>query len=422
AEMIGQPIDVIVAPESRAQMAAVFEQLRQGEWVEPFETARVRKDGQRLDISLTFSPVRDAVGRLVGASGIDRDITDRKRAEAALREAGRRKDEFLAMLGHELRNPLAPIRTCLYIMRSLGATDEQRARARETIERQVIHLTRLVDDLLDISRVSQGKILLRRERLDLARVVRATVEDQRQQLDAAGLSLELDLPDAYLPVNGDPTRLSQVVGNVLHNAIKFTERGGRITVEVRGEPDRGTVTVAVRDTGIGMAPELLAEAFEPFSQAEPGLDRARGGLGLGLFLVKALAELHGGSVAAASPGLGGGSEITLRLPLASGEEIAMAVQAAVEAPERTRRCLVIEDHEDAAESLALLLRLIGHEAEVAFDAGEGLDKARQFRPEVVLCDIGLPGVMDGYAVARALRADPELRSVYLIALTGYGQE
>ncbi len=426
-EMIGRPIDVVVAPECRTQMAAVFEQIRQGERVEPFETVRVRKSGQRFDISLTFSPVRDVAGCLVGAAGIDRDISERKRTEEALRQESRRKDEFLAMLGHELRNPLAPVRNCLHILRSPHALDEQREKARQTIERQVVHLTRLVDDLLDISRISQGKILLRKEPLDLLQVVRSTVEDQRPQVAAAGLTLELDLAETPLPVEGDPTRLSQVIGNVLQNAVKFSDRGGRIFVAARAEPERGagsTAAITVRDSGIGMEPELLARIFEPFSQAERTLDRGRGGLGLGLFLVKALVERHGGSVEAASAGLGQGSEVTLRLPSpASGsEETAMAEQTPIEAPERARRCLVVEDHEDAAESLALLLRLVGHETEVAFEATEGLEKARRFRPEVVLCDIGLPGAMDGYDLARAFRADAELRSVYLIALTGYGQE
>jgi two-component system, chemotaxis family, CheB/CheR fusion protein len=422
-EAVGRPIDLIVAPECRKQMREVFEQLRQGIKVEPFETVRVCKDGRRLDISLTFSPIRDAAGRVVGASGIDRDISDRKRAEETLREAARRKDEFLAMLGHELRNPLAPISNSLHVLGSPAAGEERLGKARRTIERQVLHLTRLVDDLLDISRISQGKILLHKRRVDLEEVIRATVEDQRPQMETAGLALELALPDEPLWTEGDPTRLSQVVGNVVHNAIKFTERGGRISVAAKGEPERGTVTVSVRDTGIGMEPELLSQAFEPFSQADRGPDRARGGLGLGLFLVKVLVELHGGAVEAASPGPGRGSEIILRLPLASGvEETAMAEPKAAGGSERPRRCLIVEDHEDAAESMAMLLGLSGHEVELAFDAGEGLEKARRFQPEVVLCDIGLPGAMDGYDFARALRADPDLRQAYLIALTGYGQE
>jgi two-component system CheB/CheR fusion protein len=429
-EAVGRTLDLIVPPDQRPLMTAVFEKIRQGDKVEAFETVRIRKGGGRFDISLTFSPVRDASGTLVGASGIDRDISDRKRAEAELQrrteqlvEADRRKDEFLAMLGHELRNPLAPIRNCLHLLRSPGLTAEQEKRSLGTIERQVLHLTRLVDDLLDIARVSRGKILLRRERLDLVETVRATVEDQRHDLEVAGLDIDIDLPAQPLWVEGDPTRLFQVVGNVLNNAGKFTERGGRITVAVR-RPEPGTAAVVVRDTGIGMEPELLARAFEPFSQAEPGPDRGRGGLGLGLALVKALVELHGGAVEAESGGTGQGVEIALHLPLApegeGPEERTMADIAP--AGERPRRCLIIEDNVDAAESMSLLLQLTGHEAEVAFDGATGVEKARGFRPEVVLCDIGLPGSLDGYAVARAFRADPELRQAFLIALTGYGQE
>jgi two-component system CheB/CheR fusion protein len=427
-EAIGRTLDLIVPPDQQPLMAAVFDQLRQGIKVEPFETVRLRKNGERFDISLTFSPVRDSSGRLLGASGIERDISDRKRAEAELQrrteqlvEADRRKDEFLAMLGHELRNPLAPIRSCLHLLQSPHLTEEQERRALRTIGRQVFHLTRLVDDLLDIARVSRGKILLRRERLDLVETVRAMVEDQRHDLEDAGLAIDLDLPAAPLWVEGDPTRISQMVGNVMNNAGKFTEPGGRITFAVR-ELEPGTATVVVRDTGIGMEPELLARAFEPFSQAERGPDRGRGGLGLGLALVKALIEMHGGAVEAESPGPGGGTTVTLRLPLAAetSEETAMAAAASEGA--RPRRCLIIEDNVDAAESLSLLLQLTGHESDVAFDGSAGVEKARSFRPEVVLCDIGLPGNLDGYGVARAFRADPELRSAFLIALTGYGQE
>ena len=423
-EALGRSIELIVAPEHVEQTRAVFEQLRRGIKVESFETVRMRKDGRRLDVSITFSPVYDPEGQLVGASGIDRDVSDRLRVQEALREEARRKDEFLAMLGHELRNPLAPISNSLHILGSAGTSEDQRARARQLIERQVHHLTRLVDDLLDISRISRGKILLRKIRLDLVEAVRAAVEDQRSSLEAAGLAVDLDLPGVPLYVQGDATRLSQMLGNVLNNAGKFTDAGGRITVSLRAETSRGSAAVAVRDTGIGMSPEVLERIFEPFSQADRDPARSRGGLGLGLALVKELAELHGGSVEATSPGPGKGSEITVRLPLAAAREEADMPQESVESPagqQPSRRCLVIEDHADAAESLALLLRLAGHEAEVAPNGEEGLAKARQFRPDVVLCDIGLPG-MDGYTVARALRADSELKSAYLIALTGYGQE
>ncbi|HEX7184166.1 MAG TPA: PAS domain S-box protein [Thermoanaerobaculia bacterium] len=379
------------------------------------EYTLVRGDGGR--VAVEYRAVANVLPGLHLA--VLNDVSERRRTEEALREAARRKDEFLAMLGHELRNPLAPIRNCLHVMKQSNATESQVERARDTIERQVVHLTRLVDDLLDVSRISQGKILLRKERLDLVELVRATVEDHRGALAAAGLALELDFPSGPLWVSGDPTRLSQSVGNVLHNAGKFTDRGGRVTVAIRREGR--TVVVAVRDTGIGIEPEVLGKLFEPFSQAPPGLDRSRSGLGLGLALVRRLIALHGGAVEASSEGIGRGAEIRLLLPL-DGQDAAAAAQATKEGREmRSRRCLLIEDNRDAAESMALLLQLVGHEAAVAYDGVQGLAKAREMRPEIVLCDIGLPG-MDGYEVARILREDPELRSVCLIALTGYGQE
>ena len=356
------------------------------------------------------------------------DITDRKVWEEALRQAARRKDEFLAMLGHELRNPLAPIRSSLHVLGMANADETQTLRARATIERQVLHLTRLVDDLLDVSRISQGKILLRKERVDLTALLRATMEDHRGALTAGGLGLEVSLPPEPLWVHGDPTRLAQALGNVLHNAGKFTDPGGKVTVAATEVPEMGSggafrsAEVIVRDTGIGIAPEVLAELFEPFSQAPPGLDRGRGGLGLGLAVVRRLVELHGGTVAASSAGAGRGTEIRLRLPLDSERAAAAAPEPAVPSVYRARRCLIIEDNRDAAESMAALLELTGHEVTVAYDGAEGVARARLIQPEVVVCDIGLPGSLDGYAVARALRADPELAGCRLIALTGYGQE
>jgi two-component system CheB/CheR fusion protein len=366
-----------------------------------------------LDAQSPDGEVREWVGTIT-------DIDDRRRAEEALQEAARRKDEFLAVLGHELRNPLAPVRNSLHVLAQPNATPEQGERARRTIERQVVHLTRLVDDLLDVSRISRGAILLRRERLDLVELVRREVEDRRGGMQAAGIDLELDLPAGPAWVHGDPTRLAQSVGNILQNAIKFTGRGGRVSVSVRPDPDEETVTVEIRDTGIGISPELMSRLFEPFIQGDRSLDRSRGGLGLGLALVKSLVVLHGGTVEARSAGEGKGAELILRLPLAAAPDLARPVE---EKPEgnHCHRCLIIEDNRDAADSLRLLLELSGHEVDVAYHGLEGVEKARSFQPEVVLCDIGLPDGMDGYAVARALRADSELGPVRLIALTGYGQ-
>jgi CheY-like chemotaxis protein len=288
------------------------------------------------------------------------------------------------------------------------------------IDRQVSHLVRLVDDLLDVSRITRGKVLLRKERLDLGELVRSVVEDHRALLESTGLKLFADLPDEPVWVTGDPTRLSQVVGNLLQNANKFTDAGGRVTVRLAAEPGGGAA-LAVRDTGIGMGPDILARLFEPFSQADRSLDRSRGGLGLGLALVKGLVGLHGGSVQASSPGVGKGSEFLIRLPTSATPERGVPA-ARPDAGGRGLRVLIIEDNHDAAESLRLVLELAGHRVVVAHAGRAGLAAARESRPDVVLCDIGLPGGMDGYTVARVLRADAEVCEVPLIALSGYGQE
>ena len=352
--------------------------------------------------------------------GIAIDVTAHKRAEEALREADRRKDEFLAMLAHELRNPLAPIRNSVQVLKLLGLPDARLELARDMIDRQVTHLARLVDDLLDVSRITRGKILLRKERLDLVPLVRSAVEDHRALLEGTGLELSAQLPNGPVSVAGDPTRLAQVVGNLLHNANKFTDAGGRVSVRL--EADGGAAVLSVRDTGIGMDADMLARLFEPFSQADRSLARSRGGLGLGLALVKGLAELHGGGVRASSPGAGWGSEFVVRLPLADAGAGAARLAGAAAGGGPSLRVLIIEDNHDTAESLRLMLTLSGHEAAVAYTGRAGLEAARGFRPEVVLCDIGLPGGMDGYAIARALRADPELFRVVAVALSGYGQE
>jgi PAS domain S-box-containing protein len=368
-------------------------------------------------------PVRDPAGHVLRWFGTCTDVDDKRRAEEALKEADRRKDAFLAMLAHELRNPLAPVRSAVEVLNRVGPAAPAAGQAREMIERQVGHMARLIDDLLDVSRISRGKVLLREEPLDLARLVRAAVEDHRPLLKTAGLELTVEFPEGPLPLSGDPTRLAQVVGNLLHNAAKFTDAGGRVQVRLAAETDGRTATLSVRDSGIGMAAEILAQLFEPFSQADRSLDRSRGGLGLGLALVKGLVELHGGTIRAASAGLGRGSEFTVRLPLnpdlslpapANGPAAALAGNAL--------HVLIVEDNRDTAESLRLLLELQGYEVDVAFTGGAALESARRLRPDLVLCDIGLPGGMDGYEVARALRADPPRVPLHLIALSGYGQE
>jgi PAS domain S-box-containing protein len=344
------------------------------------------------------------------------NITERKRAEQTLRDSDRRKSEFLAMLSHELRNPLAPVHNALWILENAERGD-QAAAARATLNRQVMHLTRIVDDLLDVTRVAGGRIELQKARTDLGDVVRRAVDDYRALFSSREVSLELRVEGGPLAVDADPVRLGQVLGNLLQNAAKFTAPGGRTDVLV-GLDEPGTALVRVRDDGAGIAPQLLHLVFEAFTQGETTLARSRGGLGLGLALVKGLVELHGGSVEARSDGPGHGAEFLVRMPLAP-ERPALnePARAAVSAMPQ-RRVLVVEDNVDAAETLEEMLRLWGHEVAVAHDGRAGVEKARTFEPDVVLCDIGLP-VMDGYQVARAIRADPALAPTLLVAVTGY---
>lgn len=366
----------------------------------------------------------DSGGLAVGLVGTAQDITSRKNADEALLRANeqlqaddRRKNEFMAMLSHELRNPLAPIRNSLYVLGRAAPGGEQARRAQAVIERQVAQLTRLIDDLLDVTRITRGKAQLQREILDLNELTYRTVEDHRAEFVNAGVDLELIAATAEVWVNGDRARLSQAIGNLLQNATKFTPCGGKATVSVEGVAAQRQAIVRVRDTGRGIASEVRPRLFEPFTQADVTIDRKKGGLGLGLALVKGLVEMHGGFVAAASPGVGRGATFTITLPLeATGP--AEAHRPPTEAGQTGLRVLVIEDNADAADSLREALLLSGHDVEVAYGGPAGIETARTFRPEVVLCDIGLPE-MDGYEVARAMRADPDLGRVRLVALTGY---
>ncbi|HET9594225.1 MAG TPA: ATP-binding protein [Anaeromyxobacteraceae bacterium] len=370
-------------------------------------------------------PVVGADGEVVEWFGTASDVTQRRVAEEALRranleleDADRRKDRFLGVLSHELRNPLAPIRNGLAILERAAPGSEPALRARSIIHRQVEQLARLVDDLLDVTRISRGKVQLARERLDLSALVQRTVDDHRPVFAEAGVALQLRPGPGPVHVQGDRNRLAQIVGNLLQNAAKFTPRGGTATVSVVSAEAEGRAVLRVSDTGAGLAPELVERLFEPFVQADATLDRSRGGLGLGLALVKELVELHGGEVAAHSAGPGHGSEFVVRLPLAAAAERAPAADPEIAPAAGRRRVLIIEDNVDAADTLRDVLELAGHEVAVAYDGPQGVAAARRLRPEVVLCDIGLPG-MDGFEVARALRADGALDGTVLVALSGY---
>jgi PAS domain S-box-containing protein len=547
-EIIGRPITLLIPPERLNEEQEILARIGRGERIEHYETVRVAKDGRRLDISLTISPLRDAEGRIVGASKIARDVTERKRAEEALRasekrlrtlnahapvgifltdkdgnclivnecwcdmaglspeeaqgrgwadalhpddrervfrewndaveagrlftseyrfrtpqgkvtwvqgnaieirdesgqvseymgtlmditerratvealrEADRRKDEFLAILAHELRNPLAPLRNGLQVMR-LAPTDLQViAKARDMMDRQLSHMVRLIDDLLDVSRISRNKMELRRSRVLLADVVGSAVETARPALDAAGHELTVSLPPEPVLLDADLTRLAQVFGNLLNNSSKYTERSGRIWLTAVREGDQ--VIVSVRDTGIGIPASDLPNIFGMFSQVDRSIERSTGGLGIGLALVKGLVEMHGGTVEAASPGQGQGSTFTVRLPVLKDRAESSAAAPAEGRPDSAgpkRRILVVDDSRDSAASMAMTLQLVGHEVRTAHNGIEAVELAEQFRPEVVLMDVGMPK-LNGYEATRRIREQPWGRDMAVIAVTGWGHE
>jgi PAS domain S-box-containing protein len=364
-------------------------------------------------------PEKTADGSVETILCFTREVTARTTAELALREADRRKTRFLAVLSHELRNPLASIRLGVDLLQSVPRDANKAARALEVIERQTHNMTRLLRDLLDITRISEDKVRLELGPLDLAALARSTADDYQAAFDAAGVALEIVAGDAPVWVNGDEVRLCQIIGNLLQNAVRFTGRGGMAELAVYRDDTRNEAVIRLSDDGIGIASEALEGIFEPFMQVDDSLDRTGAGLGLGLALVKGFAKLHGGSAEAKSAGLGRGATFLVRLPGIPPAETRSA-GGSPEPSAPTRRILVIEDNVDAAVMLREVLALLGHEVETAATGASGIEKARTFRPEVVLCDIGLPGV-NGYDVARAMRANPVLRHLLLVALSGYGQ-
>jgi len=425
-EAIARSIMMLVPVERHVEEAGFIERLSRGVGVSNFATVRRHREGFPIDVSLSISPIHDEAGRVVGASTIARDIREQQRAEqllreqaAALRDADARKDDFLAMLAHELRNPLAPVRTVSYLLGHTDPSPAEVARFGGILARQVAHLTRMVDDLLDISRITRGKITLDRARVSLVAAVAHAVETTRPFLDARRHELTVKGPDVPVWLNGDATRLSQVVANLLHNAAKYTPEGGRIEVEVSLAAN--VAQIRVRDNGTGIDAEFLPHVFEPFRQADTTLDRAHGGLGLGLTLARHLAELHGGTIEAASAGRGLGSEFVLRVPALPGPGSDAGSAHANATAGAAQRVLLVEDNRDVAETLAAVLRLQGHAVCVAGDGDQAFAAIRDhYDPTVVVLDIGLPG-MDGYDIARRLRTLDETQRARLIALTGYGQ-
>ncbi len=418
-ELLGKELWEIGLFQDIEASRAAFRQLQEKGYIRYEDLPLETKDGRRAYVEFV-SNVYPVEGHPIIQCNI-RDISDRKRAEEALQEADRRKDGFLAMLGHELRNPLASLCNAVQVMRLKGTDDPEVQWARDVVERQVQQLTRLVDDLLDVSRISRGKINLEMGPVDLADVVARGVEISRPLIDARKHSLEVSLPERAMRVEGDPTRLAQVLSNLLNNAAKYTEQGGRIDLTV--EPSGGEAVLRVRDTGDGIPADMLPQIFEMFTQVPGSVSRSEGGLGIGLTLVRSLVEMHRGSVAAHSDGPGHGSEFVVRLPRLREAAPPTAAEAEEQRPRKVlaRSVLIVDNNQDTADTLALLLRHAGHEVRTAYDGPAALDLARARPPEVVLLDIGMPG-MDGLEVARRLRQDLGLKQALLVALTGYGQE
>ena len=416
-----------VHPDDRERSVAQQREVAAGRGLGPVEYRWKVKSGEYRWFSDSRTAVRDQHGRAIALVGVSRDVTEQKQAEAdlrereaALREVDNQKNRFLAVLSHELRNPLTPITNSLFILDRATPGGEQASRARAVIARQVSQLTRLVDDLLDVTRVVSGKLGLQRARFDLALLLRRTADDHRPGFADAGVTLDVRVGSGPVWMLGDESRMAQATGNLLGNATKFTDAGGRVVLALELDPTTAMGVILVRDTGIGIRADLMHTIFEPFVQADSSLDRSKGGLGLGLALVRTVVELHGGTVEAHSDGPGHGAEFVIRVPVETRAALPLSADRPSADHPLSRRVLVIEDNVDAADTLKEMLELGNHQVEVAYDGPAGIQKARTFGPDVVFCDIGLPG-MDGYDVARTFRSDEVLRSVYLVALSGYAQ-
>jgi PAS domain S-box-containing protein len=438
AQAAGQPLpDVfrIVNEETRQEVDnPALRALREGVTVGlANHTVLIARDGSERPIDDSAAPIRDEAGTVVGSVLVFRDVADRRSAEERLRsseeqlrqrvdelaEGDRRKDEFLATLAHELRNPLAPLSNALGILRTAADQPQVFGRTREMMERQLGQMVRLIDDLLDVSRISKGKIELRLERIELAAVIHQAIEICRPLSEKAAHRLDIDLPAQPIMIDADNVRLAQVFCNLLGNAFKFTPPKGHILLGAR--VDGGEVHVSIRDNGIGIAPDRLGDIFELFTQLDRSLERTHGGLGIGLTLVQRLLALHGGAVEARSEGPGKGAEFIVRLPLSADQSPATreGARTAMQDPKARKRILVADDNQDSANSLSILLRLGGHEVETVHDGLQAVEAAARSRPDAILLDIGMPG-LNGYEAARRIREQPWGATLQLIALTGWG--
>ena len=412
----------ILHPDDREPTRKAVEACVHGGQIYDIEYRTVSPQGEVRWIRATGRTTRDEHQQPVQFDGTTRDVTDRKRAEEAMTEANRRKDEFLATLAHELRNPLAPIRNSLHLLRLSGDLSPSLDPVREIMERQVDQMVRLIDDLLDVSRISSGKIELQKEAIELATVVSLAVPTAQPAIDAAGHQLALSLPAEPIILDADPVRLAQIIGNLLNNAAKYTKPGGQIWLTAH--IDREEAVISIRDTGLGIPADMLPLVFNMFAQVDRTITRAQGGLGIGLTLAKTFVEMHGGRIEAHSDGPDQGSEFIVYLPMMRDSHLRSAVTSPLRGspPSFSRhRILVVDDTRAAGYVLGKLLETMGQQMHTVTDAAAALDRVRRERPDLVISDIGMPN-MDGYELARRLRNEPGMEGVLLVALTGYGQD
>jgi PAS domain S-box-containing protein len=425
-EAVGKHISLVIPPERIKEEDTIIGRLRAGHRIEHFETERLRSDGERIIVALTISPIKDDDGNVVGASKIVRDVTERKRLEDNLRvlaanlsENDRRKNEFLATLAHELRNPLAPMSNMLEVVKRADGDGQILKQAHETFERQLGQMVRLVDDLLDLNRITHDRLELRRSEVELSSVIQQAVEVARPLIDEEEHKLIVELPKEPIYLNADRTRLAQVFGNLLNNSSKYTSTGGSIWLTAKRVDDE--VEVTVKDNGAGIPPDKLNTIFEMFMQVDSTSDRSQGGLGIGLTLVKRLVEMHDGTIEPRSAGEGLGSEFIVRLPVLSKPTSAVETgRDSLAGAAAHRRILIVDDNCDSAESLSMLLEITGNKTYLAHDGLQALEAIEAHRPDVVLLDIGLPR-LDGHEVCRRVREQTWGKDIVMIAVTGWGQ-
>lgn len=420
AEVVGKHIGMLIPLDRANEQTTILDRIRRGEHIDHYETVRRRRDGSLVDVSLTISPIRDATGRVIGASKIARDIGRLKRIEDNLRLADQRKNQFLATLAHELRGPLAPLRNSVQIMRLADTDRSSIDEALEIMDRQLRQMGRLIDDLLDIGRITNGKLVLRKSRVVIAETIRDAVDACRGDIEAAGHTLTVELPRETDAIHADSARLTQVFSNLLNNAVKYTPPGGNIRI---GTARHGNdIVIRIADSGIGIAPERLSDIFDLFMQVERSLEKNSGGLGIGLTLAQQLVSMHGGNLEAHSDGLGSGSVFTVSLPLPPPKQDSHKPNSEKSGADQhpSRRVLVVDDNVDSARSLAMMLKILGHETHLAHDGLAAVEAAAEFSPEIILMDIGMPK-LNGFDACRRIRAETTGAQPLIMALTGWGQ-